>query len=986
MNPSLEVKSPLSDPSPSLSPNDSHKKETIQSRIASLFARIFSFVSSREQACQATGSIEQTVALLDQLIAAQNAHHVITEGDTLGRRAFGNLWSGIESDWSALRSILTWQAECDEKSLFPLVRRVMDKIGSSEDFSDLVSNISGDLKPFFKQLQQLFGLLRYEIATGFGIKDLHSVSLTAVRDRLQAWRQSVPEVLYWSTYCARCQDAKKKGLESIVRALHDGGDPAQIPAQFEIGFYESLLRKVYEQHPDLARFKGENHEEVMKRFRELDLERIQLARQQAALAHFHNLPTAQTSSGELGTLLHEIKKKKRHKPIRKLLADAGHAIQQIKPVFMMSPISVAQYLEPGIIEFDVLLIDEASQVRPVDALGAVARCRQIIVVGDECQMPPTNFFNKMFGGDEEPDDDEQEVSDLESVLGLCLARNIPQRMLRWHYRSRHHSLIAVSNHEFYNDRLFVIPNPIDRSQRMGLAFHHIANGYFDRGKTRTNPVEARAVAQAVIEHAREHSQKTLGVGTFSVAQRDAIEDELELLRRSHPELETFFATGTEEPFFVKNLENIQGDERDVIFISVGYAQDKDGYSFMSFGPLQNDGGERRLNVLISRAKERCEVFSSITSDYIDTRRAKSRGAIALKTFLSYAQTGNLDIPKITGGEFDSEFEKQVAYALNRHGYELESQVGVAGFFIDLGVVDPDIPGRYVLGIECDGAQYHSSRSARDRDRLRQQVLEDRDWIIHRIWSTDWFNDPEGELRKTLQAIGAAKLEWQRRQTVCDVEENKPPESSSSPGIERHEPTSVESDRAIPIQTVPYKIAEVTLPTPHELIKSPTMDIARVVLEIVSAEGPIHMDEVIRRTATTWGLNRAGSRIKQVVSTAIEYCESEGMIAVTDECWLDMSGKRGPVAIRDRSSVDSVELRKPEYLPSAEIEVAIRAIVAVCIGIELEPLAVELSRVFGFKSTGRKLKEVFVECVHRLCAQGLLDERQGKLYLHDNDNT
>ena len=464
--------------------------------------------------------------------------------------------------------------------------------------------------------------------------------------------------------------------------------------------------------------------------------------------------------GSVGIIRGEIRKKRRHKPIRRLLTDAGHAVQAIKPVFMMSPISIAQFIEPGVLEFDLLVIDEASQVRPVEAFGAVMRSRQSVVVGDNSQLPPTSFFDRMSGSDDvEPDEDDYTTSaaDVESILDLCVARNFPQRMLQWHYRSRHHSLIAVSNREFYQDRLFVIPSAERDPGNRGLQFRHIANGVFDRGKSRTNRQEAKAVAEAMLEHARRFPRLSLGVGTFSVAQRDAILDELELLRRNHHETEDFFSLTYAEPWFVKNLENIQGDERDVILISVGYGFDSAGYFSMNFGPLNREGGERRLNVLISRARERCVVFSSIKADNVDLRRTSAIGVKSLKTFLHFAETGQLETAEITGRYVDSNFEIDVADAIRSLGYEVDQQVGMAGFFIDLAVVDPDCPGRYIIGVECDGATYHSARWARDRDRLRQAVLENHGWTLHRIWSTDWFQSRNDQLKKLAAAIEDQRL-------------------------------------------------------------------------------------------------------------------------------------------------------------------------------------------------------------------------------------
>lgn len=424
-------------------------------------------------------------------------------------------------------------------------------------------------------------------------------------------------------------------------------------------------------------------------------------------------------------------------PIRRLMEQAGPAVQALKPVFMMSPLSVAQFLAPGVLEFDLLVMDEASQIQPVDALGAVARAKQVVVVGDPKQLPPTAFFSRMTSGgdDEESDDAVGRVADIESILGLFTARGLPMRMLRWHYRSKHQSLIAVSNRQFYENKLFIVPSPYTAEAGMGLRFHHIANGIFDTGTTRTNMIEAKIVAQAIVAHARDHSELSLGVAAFSAAQRRAIVDQLELLRRAlPPEVEAFFQAHHAEPFFVKNLEKVQGDERDVIFISVGYGPTVPGGRVpMRFGPLGTDGGERRLNVLISRAKQRCEVFASMTDEDIDPDFASTRkGVFAFRLFLHFARTGRMTLAESTGRDHDSVFEEQVAIALQARGLQVHRQVGLAGFYIDLAVADPDRPGRYLLGIECDGASYHGARSARDRDRLRQSVLESHGWSIHRV--------------------------------------------------------------------------------------------------------------------------------------------------------------------------------------------------------------------------------------------------------------
>ena len=321
---------------------------------------------------------------------------------------------------------------------------------------------------------------------------------------------------------------------------------------------------------------------------------------------------------QLRVLQREIEKKARHKPIRKLIHEAGSIIQELKPVFMMSPLSIANYLAPDSVEFDLVVFDEASQVRPVDALGALFRARNAVVVGDRQQLPPSRFFDRMVeSGDDDSAEEESVTADIESILGLFASKGAPSRQLHWHYRSRHESLIAVSNREFYDNNLVVFPSPDAGREENGLRFHHLPDSVYDRGGSRTNPEEARAVVDAVMQHAIQNPELSLGVAAFSQAQARAIDDHLEIRRRQDDSAEEFFSSHPEEPFFVKNLENVQGDERDVIFISVGYGRDATGQVSHNFGPLNNQGGGRRLNVLITRAKRQCHVFTSLSADDID---------------------------------------------------------------------------------------------------------------------------------------------------------------------------------------------------------------------------------------------------------------------------------------------------------------------------------------------------------------------------------
>jgi very-short-patch-repair endonuclease len=627
---------------------------------------------------------------------------------------------------------------------------------------------------------------------------------------------------------------------------------------------------------------------------------------------------------------------------------------------MMSPMSVAKYLPPNSVEFDLVVFDEASQVKPVDAFGSIARGSQTVVVGDSKQLPPTSFFDASREGDEEVYDS---VGDMESILSLFLAQGTPERMLRWHYRSEHDSLIAVSNNEFYENRLVVFPSPGISPYARGLNFHHLPTNHYDRGGTRTNVGEAKDIAVAVMKHARELPDLSLGVVAFSVAQRDAIEVQLEILRRADSSCEAFFGSGRLEPFFVKNLENVQGDERDVIFISVGYGKNQDGYMSMHFGPLSNDGGERRLNVLISRAKKAMDVFSNFTAGDVDLNRAKARGVVALKHFLAYAETGILEQPYSTDKEPDSPFEEAVIKALHLRGYQLEPQVGTAGFFVDIGVVNPEKPGSYLLGIECDGATYHSSRSARDRDRLRQEVLERLGWRLHRIWSTEWFREPEVELERAIAAIEEA------RKRQHDVEEATATASiRSTPEIER-DPVSKQEQACAEVRYDAYE-----LHTPNvqlagrELHELSSREMAGYVAEVVRVESPVHRDEVAKRIREGAWLQRAGSRIQAAVESGIRSAVRMGKVERRGQFLWNPEQEKP--SVRNRSNLENSE-KKFEFVAPEEIAAAIQSEVERSFSMTASDAVSAAGRALGFQRVTAQASRMIHRQLTELVASGQL---------------
>lgn len=737
------------------------------------------------------------------------------------------------------------------------------------------------------------------------------------------------------------EEFKSEGLSFIIESiLNDQVEIENLKSTFDLTWYQGLLNHAFSTRNELKNFDRNSHEFNINKFRDLDKAIFDLNKLRLAFYHWDHIPNFSIGSGQTGILKREMNKKRRILPIRKLISEAGNAIQSIKPVFMMSPLSIATFLSPGSINFDLVIFDEASQIKPVDAFGGLLRAKQAVVVGDSKQLPPTNFFESNLQDNSDIDEDTVSISaDMESILNLFVAQNASEKMLKWHYRSKHDSLIAVSNYEFYDNKLVVFPTPSDSIDSKGLIFNHIINSFYDRGNTSTNPLEAKYVASKVMQHAKESPHLTLGVVAFSTSQRDAIQFQLELMRRKDVSCEEFFFGNKEEPFFIKNLENVQGDERDVIFISIGYGKTADGgYLSHNFGPLNKDGGERRLNVLISRAKRTCEVFANFTADDIDLNRSKQRGVVALKRFLQYAQNRRLDVASVSSLEAESVFEEQVIESLTRLGYSVEAQVGVSYFRIDIAVKDSDKPGRYILGIECDGAKYHSSLSARDRDRLRQEVLEGLGWRIHRIWSTEWFREPERELTRLIESIEKAKIHW------ASIDDNSSPigvkSDTTQPLLIEREKTLEESlDQAF---TKYSKSNSEIILFGNNLYELSSADLEPYILDIIKTEGPIHKEIIFHRIVELSGVGRIGSRIKKTLNRSLQYALRKNNIKVSNNFYYfeDLY-----IIPRNRSELSQLE-RSYEFISEMEIFEGLKLVISNSFSITIDLAITKVYNFFG----------------------------------------
>ena len=729
----------------------------------------------------------------------------------------------------------------------------------------------------------------------------------------------------WVKWTETRNRAVAAGLAPLIQALDDGRLEGPVEEAFERAYAAWWLPLAMDASPELRRFAHWEHESVIEAFRELDDQAAALAPTEVIRRIAHGLPARDgvRKKSELGVLRHQLNLKRPSMAIRRLLENLPETLGKLAPCVLMSPLSVAQYLPAGRAAFDVVIFDEASQITTWDAIGAIARGRQTIVVGDPKQLPPTNFFGRA----EDEDEDLPEVErDMPSILDEVAAAGVPERRLAWHYRSRDEALVAFSNRFYYGGRLVTFPAPTTGSG--ALQFHKV-DGVYARGHGgRTNQREAEAIAEMVHQRLTswvrlpEQDRLTLGVITFNSEQQSLILDLLDAMRRSHSDLEWFFSDDREEPVIVKNLENIQGDERDVMLFSVTFGPDVTGKLTMNFGPINNSGGEKRLNVAVTRARRELHIFASITAEQIDLGRTRAEGVRDLKAFLDYAERGSVALPARDEGSLgpvESAFEDAVGEAFRAKGWEVRTQVGVSGFRIDLGVVHPDRAGSYLCGIECDGARYHSSATARDRDKVRQAVLEGLGWTIIRVWSTDWFRNADAvvervhkQLEELLQvdreARASEEAEMRSESETPDVDEGlalvderalletieHPKQTPKTEQLGERSPFGVAESPSVgsPAHRFAHGTPEILDGAGHDrdpLVSEPdsSLDSDRffeagysstlrgLILRVVETEGPLTLHRLAQRVAQEHGWQRTGKRIQERVHRNLGTVECHG---------------------------------------------------------------------------------------------------------------
>jgi very-short-patch-repair endonuclease len=917
-------------------------------------------------------SLIEQAAEMKQVERLAAERHSIRETEPIARRLFGDLWKGDQTSWSSLEAYVQWVVE---------FRGFVTRYNLGPPAIALASQRSPDVAPVHvlrnATADALGTLASLRRVAGWPTDYLSTASFEELLQRSDALAANAGAAPRWAAFeAARQTVAAGIAAELLDDAMRGNVAFDQLTDAFLRAFYMKWLAEVVQSRPPLARFDALTHEQRIAEFRRLD--RQVLAENQAALTS-RLRDRAQERLQEprareaLPFLQREMAKQRNHSPLRKTLRHAESAIRAIKPCFLMSPLSVAQYLAGGEPAFDVVIFDEASQLPSEDAVGAIVRGRQLVVVGDPKQLPPTNFFMVAASPEAVPvaDDGTPIYSDTESVLEEFMGAGVPMSRLRWHYRSAHESLISFSNVAFYDADLFTFPSTETGPSANGLRFEFVDGATYE-GKG-LNSAEARRVADEVVSfahtqlarQARGEPTESLGVGTFNLRQQLAVQDELERRRRDDPSIEPFFDRSLPEPFFVQNLENIQGDERDAIFLSVTYAKAADGVLRYNFGALNGENGWRRLNVLTTRARRRMTVFASMRGADITPTSVVSQGPRLLRDFLDYAEHGRLTLPNASAAAAtESPFEREVMLALLERGLEVVAQVGVAGYRIDLGVVDDEVPGRFVCGIECDGVAYHASETARDRDRLRQQVLEARGWSLIRVWSTDWFKDRAGQVERVVKFVEQARRQARdasAREAAPELPAPPTPNAgvladASPHGIaEYHRPVAAE-----------YELAkDEGRYADRDLVSEPPATLATAIGSVVEVESPVHVDDVIVRVAAMWD-TRAGTRIQARIADAFALAERQHLIERRGE-FLWNPGSEVVVRSRAGTRIPAERIAPEEY--RAAVELVLRGGRAFA----RPALANEVRSVLGFGRTSETLDEAIGSVLDAMVADGVVGE-------------
>jgi len=942
--------------------------------------------------------LEELRGLVEQALELDGEKRFLAQFDTEARELLGRYWNDGEADWVQIESILEWLQNFHSLA----AEAAGDDFQRAEDlrasWARLASEGNESLKPEgaigrnLHAFRDAFAAYQKAVKNTEEILDLDrdcawgpagdAGGLSRMRETLRGWSDNKGALSEWCAWRRSRDEGMNLNLEielePMIASLERGDiQVADLMRVFNHSYYHWWHDEIISEDPILRTFSGPQHALKIKKFQRADDHYIKLTKQIIKSRLSSRIPRVSGSDipgSEREILMKQIGLKKPNMSIRKLIGKIPNLLRRLKPCLLMSPMSVAQYLDASYPPFDLVVFDEASQIPVWDAVGAIARGKEVVIVGDDKQLPPTNFFQRS-----DEDEDEDELMDLENILRECTMMGLSCHTLRWHYRSRREGLIAFSNFHYYNNGLFTFPSPFVSEPGVSIKF---VNGVYDRGKSATNRIEADAVVAEVVRRVSS-GERSIGVVTFSRGQQVLIEDLLDKARKENQSLDSILSEDQKDSVFVKNIENVQGDERDVIIFSICYGPDRHGRVRVNFGPMNKEGGQRRLNVAITRARREVLVFSSMRGDQINLSKTRSRGVRDLKNFLDYAERGPSAIAEATqynpDADFDSPFEREVCEALRNKGWEVHNQVGCASYRIDLAVVDPEAEGRYLLGIECDGANYHRAKTARDRDKLREGVLRDLGWQIHRIWSTDWWNDPERELRKIESALEKAKQVREDASLAPSVPDEEEKKGESRPEIEE----------SVAAENPPAPVYEPYLPVYEPYLLGPGgspedfyqngSSIREAVSFIIMREAPVAFEVVVKRVANLWGM-RASRRVRERVRELLP----RGLVMETEpegEIFLWMPAVRPEAYTGFRIPGSAPESRrKAQEIPLREIANAALFLMRQHIAAPERELARETGRLFGFRRVSGGTEDRMRAGIEHLVGRGEVRREEDQIIL------
>lgn len=897
----------------------------------------------------------QAAELVKLRAAADDAHGRLAARQADFDDAFGPLHDGPETDLTAVRDAFAWAARLRElvagSAAAPLSEAQAKAVSLARSTPGL-ENAAAAWRSARDSLLAAFDADR----RGSLAADLDDYA--DADELIRTLRQDTAGQDEWHAYQRARTSLAAFGLAEVVAYCVGQRVPGEHVAEvIERALLQGWAEQVLRSDPVLSASRARERDALVAEYRQLDAALIETASGEIIRACNSRRPRPDV--GEPGIIAREAQRKRKHMPVRTLLELTRNAALAIKPCFMMSPLTVSQFL-PANMRFDVVIFDEASQVLPGDAINCVYRGSSLILAGDQKQLPPTSWMFAGAGDDEEWTEDGDDAADFESILDLSKGAGVFRNLsLRWHRRSRHEALIAFSNFSFYDGKIITFPGAGGDGPDVGVEFFHVPGGIYRRGTSRDNLVEAAAVAERVIHHYRTRPHMSLGVVAFSESQAAAIDHAVTAARLQHPELEQYFNSDDRlRGFFVKNLETIQGDERDVLIFSVGYGRDEYGKLMMNFGPLNKPGGERRLNVAITRAHYRNEVVASIRAGDI-SESAGAAGVRHLRRYLDYAERGMaaLALDAASDDDAESPFEESVIKVIRSWGYEVTPQVGTAGYRIDIGVRHPGQPGAYCLGVECDGYQYHSSRAARDRDRLREDVLRGLGWRLHRIWGTAWYRDRNGAeaaLRAAIDKAAAAPLTGLLPGATVSS-----PQRQARPVMGTREAVF----DATPSWAKPYTVASVPRLLPWVDPSEPGNGyyMADAIMTVVAAEGPLHIEVLRARLRGAWDIGHIGSKIRGNIDDAIAQAG-----VIRDRDFLLLSA--GPVTVRTPVAACK---RTVTQVHHTELTTALVEFVKDAAGISEGELSVRVARLYGWERRGPEITARLQERITALLDSGAL---------------